>query len=86
MLVARGYNFACIKKRSNCITVPTLLSMIVATSATQASTFSVCSCIIQIEIQGSLVTDPVGLSKNRPCPARLGCFVKRVNEITPSSN
>ena len=30
MLVARGYNFACIKKRSNCITVPTLLSMIVA--------------------------------------------------------
>ena len=29
MLVARGYNFACIKKRSNCITVPALLSMIV---------------------------------------------------------
>ena len=28
MLVARGYNFVCIKKRSNCITVPTLLSMI----------------------------------------------------------
>ena len=30
MLVARGYNFACVKKCSNCITVPTLLSMIVA--------------------------------------------------------
>ena len=29
VLVARGYNFACVKKRSNCITVPRLLSMIV---------------------------------------------------------
>ena len=29
MLVARGYNFACVKKRSNCTTVPRLLSMIV---------------------------------------------------------
>ena len=29
-LVARGYNFACVKKRSNCTTVPRLLSMIVA--------------------------------------------------------
>ena len=29
VLVARGYNVVCIKKRSNCITVPTLLSMIV---------------------------------------------------------
>ena len=29
MLVARGYNFASLKKRSNCTTVPTLLSMIV---------------------------------------------------------
>ena len=29
MLVARGYNFACVKKRSNCKTVPRLLSMIV---------------------------------------------------------
>ena len=29
MLVARGYNFACIKKRSNCTSVPRLLSMIV---------------------------------------------------------
>ena len=27
-----GYNFACVKKRSNCTTVPRLLSMIVATS------------------------------------------------------
>ena len=30
MLVARRYNFACVKKRSNCTTVPRLLSMIVA--------------------------------------------------------
>ena len=30
MLVARGYNFAWVKKRSNCTTVPRLLSMIVA--------------------------------------------------------
>ena len=29
MLVVRGYNFACLKKRSNFTTVPTLLSMIV---------------------------------------------------------
>ena len=29
MLVARGYNFACVKKPSNCTTVPRLLSMIV---------------------------------------------------------
>ena len=29
VLVARGYNFACVKKRSNCTTVPRLLSMIV---------------------------------------------------------
>ena len=29
MLVARGYNFACVKRRSDCTTVPTLLSMIV---------------------------------------------------------
>ena len=28
MLVARGYSFACVKKRSNCTTVPRLLSMI----------------------------------------------------------
>ena len=30
VLVARGYNFACVKKRSSCATVPRLLSMIVA--------------------------------------------------------
>ena len=30
MLVARGNDFACVKKRSNCTTVPRLLSMIVA--------------------------------------------------------
>ena len=29
VLVARGYNFAWVKKRSNCTTVPRLLSMIV---------------------------------------------------------
>lgn len=29
MLVVRGYNFACLEKRSNCTTIPTLLSMIV---------------------------------------------------------
>ena len=29
VLVARGYNFACVKRRSDCTTVPTLLSMIV---------------------------------------------------------
>ena len=29
-LVARGYNFACVKKRLNCTTVPRRLSMIVA--------------------------------------------------------
>ena len=29
VLVARGYNFACVKKPSNCTTVPRLLSMIV---------------------------------------------------------
>ena len=29
MLAARGYNFACVKKRSNCTTVPRLLSVIV---------------------------------------------------------
>ena len=29
MLVARGYNFACVKRRSDCTTVLTLLSMIV---------------------------------------------------------
>ena len=29
VLVARGYSFACVKKRSNCTTVPRLLSMIV---------------------------------------------------------
>ena len=28
MLVARRYNFACVTKRSNCTTVPRLLSMI----------------------------------------------------------
>ena len=33
MLVARGYNFACVKKRSNCTTVPRLLSMIVGLTA-----------------------------------------------------
>ena len=33
VLVARGYNFACVKKCSNCITVPTLLSMIVGMSS-----------------------------------------------------
>ena len=30
VLVARGYNFACVKKRSNCSFVPRRLSMIVA--------------------------------------------------------
>ena len=29
MLVARGYNFACVIKRSNCTTVPRRLSVIV---------------------------------------------------------
>ena len=29
MLKVRGYNFACVKKRSNCTTVPRLFSMIV---------------------------------------------------------
>ena len=33
VLVARGYNFACVKKRSNCTTVPRLLSMIVGLTA-----------------------------------------------------
>ena len=32
VLVARGYNFACVKRRSNCTTVPRLLSMIVGAS------------------------------------------------------
>ena len=29
MLKVRGYNFACVKKRSNCTAVPRLFSMIV---------------------------------------------------------
>ena len=72
MLVARGYNFACIKKRSNCITVPTLLSMIVA------------SFVLHLDLVGQntiCIQNGATLSKIRAEQGCLSRILSRINDF-----